>query len=80
MQAVDEAGNKGEDKWREPVMVDLKIPRIKKHIEVRPGESSSQTQVAPPYRPSISVTPAGSSPMTPAPTSPDKFNGIFPSK
>lgn len=80
VQAIDEAGNKGEDKWREAVMVDLKIPRIKKHIDVRPGESSSQTQTAPPYQPKFSVSPAGNSPPPPAPTGPDKFNGILPSK
>jgi hypothetical protein len=67
VQAVDEAGNKGEDKWRDAVMVDLKIPRIKKHIEVRPGEGQQQTQGAPPPRPSITVKPAGGSPETPPP-------------
>ena len=67
VQAVDEAGNKGEDKWREAVMVDLKIPRIKKHIEVRTGEGSSQTQAAP-HRASITVTdPTSSQSKTPPP-------------
>jgi len=38
--AVDEAGNVGEDQWREIVKVDLKIPRIKS-IEVKPGGAAS---------------------------------------
>ena len=38
--AVDEAGNLGEDQWREVVKVDLKIPRIKS-IEVKPGGAAA---------------------------------------
>ena len=64
VQAVDEAGNVGEDKWREPVKVDLKVPRIK-HIEVKPsvGQPQSQAPLAPqgqfpPARPAASPKPA----------------------
>jgi hypothetical protein len=44
--AVDEAGNLGEDKWRDPVKVDLEVPRIK-HIEVKPSEAREQSPVSP---------------------------------
>ena len=46
VQAVDEAGNVGEDKWRETIKVDLKVPRIK-HIEVKPSGAGEQTQASP---------------------------------
>jgi hypothetical protein len=53
VEAVDEAGNVGEDKWSQPVKVDLKIPRIK-HIEVKAGETSAS---APPSRGAPLATP-----------------------
>jgi hypothetical protein len=64
VQAVDEAGNVGEDKWREAVKVDLKVPRIK-HIDVKPSDGQQQTQApfapqaqSPPVRPAVSPKPS----------------------
>ncbi len=54
VEAVDEAGNIGEDKWQQPVKVDLKIPRIK-HIEVKAGDASASLQ--PSRQPSLTVQP-----------------------
>jgi hypothetical protein len=60
VKAVDEAGNEGEDQWREVVKVDLKIPHIKS-IDVKPSaapaapaygdaqETSRQRQVPPTF-------------------------------
>jgi hypothetical protein len=60
IEAVDEAGNVGEDKWSQPVKVDLKIPRIK-HIEVKAGDNSASAPATiPPSRhPAIPTTSAG---------------------
>jgi len=44
--AIDEAGNSGEDKWRDAVKVDLKIPRIKR-IDVKPSEVREQSPASP---------------------------------
>jgi hypothetical protein len=59
VQAVDEAGNVGEDTWPQPVKVDLKIPRIK-HIDVKASDASTAAQ--PPRSPPLvtPVTPTGS--------------------
>jgi hypothetical protein len=59
VEASDEAGNVGEDKWPQPVKVDLKIPRIK-HIEVKGGESSAAAQPSRQPPPGTSATPTGS--------------------
>jgi hypothetical protein len=40
VSAIDEAGNIGENPWRDTVKVDLKIPRIK-HIEVKPDGAAT---------------------------------------
>ncbi len=54
VEAADEAGNVGADRWREPIKVDLKVPRIKR-IEVKPGEAREPSSAAPqtqrPYSP-----------------------------
>jgi hypothetical protein len=41
--AIDEAGNTGENQWRDTVKLDLMIPRIK-HIEVKPDGAASGGQ------------------------------------
>ena len=43
VEAIDEAGNIGENQWAETVKVDLKIPRIKS-IEVKPDGASGGGQ------------------------------------
>lgn len=54
VSAVDEAGNRGSDTWRDTVKVDLKIPRIKS-IEVNPkgaaggGQETYGSPRTPPY-------------------------------
>lgn len=45
--AIDEAGNPGQDSWRDAVKVDLKIPRIER-IEVKPRDSRQETRGLPP--------------------------------
>jgi hypothetical protein len=69
--AVDEAGNVGEDQWREVVKVDLKVPRIKS-IEVKPGGapagSGEQANSAP--RTSVIGGQTGGSPPPPISTPP----------
>jgi hypothetical protein len=76
--AIDEAGNVGSDTWRDPVKVDLKIPRIKS-IDVKPGAAAggdgqeAYRSPSPPFgslsdqqRPLTSPTGAPRSPSTPA--------------
>jgi hypothetical protein len=43
VSAIDEAGNMGENQWRDTVKVDLMVPRIK-HIEVQPGGAAAGRQ------------------------------------
>jgi hypothetical protein len=49
VSAIDEAGNAGEDQWRETVKVDLKIPRVSgvKVISPAASPSSSPSSAAP---------------------------------
>ena len=56
MTAIDEAGNIGQAVSKEPVKVDLKVPRIKKQIQVNPSEGERQSHGLPPV-------PAPSSPQ-----------------
>jgi hypothetical protein len=62
--AIDEAGNVGEDQWRDLVKVDLMIPRIKS-IEVKPGGaigSGGQEAYRPPQSTPYSLQPGTSLP------------------
>jgi hypothetical protein len=82
VSATDEAGNTGEDQWRETVKVDLKIPRIK-NIEVKPNAASydegQQSSTLSSPRPPASggaftVTPASSPQPSPNNASGNKWN------
>jgi len=75
--AIDEAGNEGEAISKEPVKVDLKIPRIRKEIQVRPSEAAAETRGLPPPP---TMTPAGRKPdvkiplPTDTPSKPPSFD------
>jgi hypothetical protein len=72
--AIDEAENVGEAVSKEPVKVDLKVPRIKKQIQVKPseGEQQSRGPAASPAPPQQMLLP-GSQPMPP-PAMPTDFS------
>jgi hypothetical protein len=65
--AIDEAGNEGQAESKEPVKVDLKVPRIKQ-IHVRPNEGEQQSRgPSPSPAPPQDMSLPGSPPPSPTP-------------
>jgi hypothetical protein len=62
--AIDEAGNVGEDQWREAVKVDLKIPRIK-NISVKISEARETSLPSQDRQPPLPPFGSGPTPATP---------------